>query len=91
MSDLDMFRDTFLPNIETFGKLNYATWKRANPGEAAKWEAYRDGILAGLHPSPPALVTKFGKALVAGGSMVSADVTPRSESPYPPPSWCEEY
>ena len=76
MSDLDIFRDDFVPNIQSFNKLNYTTWKRSNPGEAARWEGYRDGILAGETPAVPVMATKFGKALVAAGELVSASSTP---------------
>lgn len=76
MSDLDTFRDEFVPNIQGFNKLSYTTWKRSNPGEATRWETYRDGILAGQSPSPPTMATKFGKALVAAGELVSASSPP---------------
>lgn len=76
MSDLDIFKEDFLPNIETFNKLSYRTWKASNPGEAGRWEPYRDQILAGNSPPAPMMVTRFGKALVAAAELVSATPEP---------------
>lgn len=81
MPDLDIFKNEFVPNIQGFNKLNYLSWKSSNPGEAKKWEDYRDALLAGGQSSPPSMATKFGRALVATGKLVAV-----VEPPPPPPS-----
>lgn len=82
VSDLTIFRDEFVPNIQTANKTNYAQWKQQNPGEAAKWETYRDALLAGGNPTAPVLATKYGKALVAGGKMAGDGVSPPPDPTY---------
>lgn len=44
-------------------------WVRDNPGEAAKWAAFRDKLLAEEQPVSPALATWYGRALVKAGEM----------------------
>ena len=78
MADIDIFKNEFVPNIESFNKLSYTTWKNNNPLEAQKYEAYRDAIIAGQSPAPPTLITKFGQALVAAGQLV------QQSTPLPP-------
>lgn len=63
---LRIFPDEFVPNIE--GASNHAKWVAANKaGDAPKWRAFRDALLAGQSPTPPSMATKYGKALVAAG------------------------
>lgn len=46
----------------------YKNWAKANPGELARWQSYRDAVLAQLPiPSAPAMATSFGRALVDAG------------------------
>ena len=43
----------------------YGKWTRDNPGEANRWYAFRDLVLGGAdQPSPPTMLTKYGKALI---------------------------
>lgn len=82
----NIFKDEFVPNIQTHNRTSYAQWKQSNPGEAAKWEKYRDDLIAGKKPVPPTMATKYGKALVAGGKMSVTDVgTDWGIPPDPPP------
>lgn len=93
----DPFKDEFVPNIQSANKTSYNQWKSSNPGEAQKWEAYRDAVIAhaakpqGTSPTPPALQTKYGKALVAAGKLqvsvtdIGADYSTPPETPPPPP------
>lgn len=88
----DVFEDEFVPNIE--GHQYHAKWVRANPGEATKWQMYRDACLAydgeGSAPVPPLLATKYGKALVAAGKLdvsvtdLGAEWDPPVVEPPPP-------
>lgn len=90
MADLDTFRDEFVPNVQGFNKLSYSSWKSSNPGEAQKWETYRDALIAGQTPTAPALTTKFGKALVAAGKLMQQPAPPPPPPP-PPPSSITEF
>jgi hypothetical protein len=49
--------DRFLRNMQE-AKL-YQNWRKSNPGEAARFDAY----LAG--GNPPSMLTAFGRALIA--------------------------
>ncbi len=84
-TDLEVYRNEFVPNSQGFNKLSYSSWKTSNPGEAASYEAYRDSVLAGNPLSPPALATKFGKMLVAAGKMVAASAPTPDPDPDPTP------
>lgn len=86
------FPDEFVPNIQ--GSSYHPKWVRSNPGEASKWEAYRDACIAHVGgdpvPAVPSLATKYGKALVAAGKehVSVTDIgaaLPAPEEP-PPPS-----
>lgn len=90
----NIFKDEFVPNIQSHSKTSYATWKAANPNEAKKWEAFRDAVIAwngsGTPPSAPTLATRYGKALVAAGKLqvsvtdIGADYgTPTQPPPNP--------
>lgn len=93
--DDKVFKDEFVPNIQSANKTNYNQWKQSNPGEAAKWEKFRDAAIAyqaGDPPVPvPALATKYGRALVAAGKLhvsvtdIGADYTVIDTPPPPPP------
>ena len=90
-----VFRDEFLPNIQSANKTSYGQWKQSNPKEAAAWEKYRDAVVAYKAGNPkipvPNLATKYGKALVAAGKLhvsvtdIGADYTPAPPPPPPPP------
>lgn len=76
-SDLDLFKE-FDSNMKVSNL--YDKWKRSNPGESSKYEAFSSAIRSGQNPVPPSLSTAFGKALVAAGKMALVEITP------PPPS-----
>jgi hypothetical protein len=57
--NVDIFRDRFLPELER--STLYAKWRRSNPGEAKRWDAFVAG------GAEPAMVTPFGRMLVAAG------------------------
>lgn len=80
---LSIFPDEFVASIE--GSTYYPRWAKANPGELAKWEAFRDAVIAGQQLTPPILSTKFGKALVAAGKehMAVSQVVGSVTNPYP--------
>lgn len=65
--DLSVFCQEFVPDIQA--NAYYSRWKAANPGEAARWEPYRDAICQGQVPSSPTMKTLYGRALVAAGRM----------------------
>ena len=89
--DIDLFR-SFVTAIE--GVPYHAKWLNANKnGDAPKWVAFRDALLAGQTPAAPAMATKYGSALVDAGEMVlNQDVsTPPASPPLdPPPAIPEE-
>jgi hypothetical protein len=49
--------DVFMRNLAD-AKL-YQTWRKSNPGEAARFDAFVAG------GSPPSMLTPFGRALIA--------------------------
>jgi hypothetical protein len=65
MDDLLIFPDEFVPNIQS-GEY-HKKWVRANPGENARWVAFRDAVIAGQQIAPPVMSTYYGRALVAAG------------------------
>lgn len=85
MSDLDIFRYEYVPNRQG-ANASYSQWRKSNPNEAAKWDAYRDALIAGGNPVAPVLVTKFGKALIAAGKMAAPETVPPPPPPPPPAS-----
>lgn len=66
-----IFPQEYLPNAQ--GAAYHAKWVKSNPGEASKWATYRDKVLAHKKgqtpPTKPAMGSKYGKALVAAGSL----------------------
>lgn len=68
---MDFFKDEFVPQIQ--GAQYHPRWVKANPGEAAKWNDFRDKVLAFEKGDPapelPTMQTKYGKALVAAGKL----------------------
>jgi len=66
-----IFADEYVPNAE--GVPYHKQWVKQNPGESAKWIAYRDAVKAHKKgtpdPVPPSMATKYGKALVAAGKL----------------------
>lgn len=47
----------------------YAKWVRDNPGDSARWFAFRDAVLTGALPAPPVMTSKYGSGLVDAGRM----------------------
>lgn len=64
-ADLALFPDEYVPNVESVPF--HGRWARANPGEAAKWVAFRDALIATGNGAVPVMATKYGRALVAAG------------------------
>ena len=87
MTDLDIFKNEFVPNIESHAKLSFASWQKTAPIDYARWVAFRDAILRGETPVAPLMTTKYGKALVATGKMAYDVVVP----PPPPPTINEKH
>jgi len=52
----------------------YAKWAHDNPGELARWQTFRDALLAGERPDPPTMLTPHGRELVDAG-LVYLDAT----------------
>lgn len=67
MADLELFRQHY--TVLTGNAALYKRWKKANPGEAASYEAYAKSVLAGSPGAPPAVETSTGKALVLAARM----------------------
>ena len=83
---LRIFPDEYVPNVE--GSAYHSKWVSANKnGDAPKWVAFRDALLAGQTPVVPAMATKYGKALVAAGKehMSISHFVGQVTNPYPPP------
>lgn len=85
MSDEKIFPNEFVPNIQSFTKLSYTSWKNANPKEAVAWEKFRDTIITGKPATPPTMATRFGKALVAAGKLHMSVIDLGSAPVQPPP------
>lgn len=62
------------------GPGRYNSYAKANPGEAAKIDAYVAAIVAGQTPTPPTLATEFGQMVVG---LIAAGM---GGPPPPPPS-----
>jgi hypothetical protein len=84
----DIFPEQYLPNIKP-ATITYANWRKRYPGEATKWDAYLDRVLAHEQgyspPPPPALGSRFGKALVAAGELHVSVIDLGAEWPDPTP------
>ena len=63
----------------------FGTWKRHNPGESSKWDAFDKAILAGGNPTPPSLTTSYGQALVDAGKLY-LDAAKPAPAPSPDPT-----
>lgn len=91
--DLAVFANEFVPNAE--GVAYHGKWLAANKnGDAPRWAAYRDALLRGEKPAPPAMATKYGRELVAAGKQhvsisnlvgVVTNPFPGPDPPLPPP------
>lgn len=69
----------------------YAKWAQQNPGDLARWRAYRDAILQGLSPAPPSMSTPHGRELVDAGIMcVNFRALERTIVVTPPPPTATE-
>lgn len=66
MTLLDDFRQ-FVIDAEAGNQ--YAQWARQNPGELARWQAFRDAIVTGQRPVPPPMLTPHGRELVDAGKL----------------------
>lgn len=68
-ADLARFAHEFVVNVQ--GSSYHPKWVRANPGEASKWAALRDALVADPDAVPvvPLLSTRYGKALVAAAEL----------------------
>lgn len=73
-----IFCNEFVPEIEAGSYHN--KWTAQNPGERVRWEEFRTAICSGSTPSPPAMLTHYGAALVAAGKLAL------EEPPPPPPT-----
>jgi hypothetical protein len=52
----------------------YAKWAASYKGERDQWLAFSSAICAGQSPPSPALVSSFGKSLIAAGKMALPEV-----------------
>ncbi len=59
--------DQFVTDAEAGAQ--YAKWAHDNPGELARWQSYRDAIVAGGSPVAPVMLTPHGRELVDAGLM----------------------
>ena len=88
--DAAVFCSEFVPNME--GSNQYAGWASRNTSERDAWVSFRSAICAGQSPTPPVIVTGFGKALVAAGKEalpegpVVITTTTTTTTPPPPPT-----
>lgn len=64
------------------GSGKYASYAKANPGEASKIDAYVAAIKAGDNPTPPVVATDFGQMIVG---LIAAGMVPDPVTPPPPP------
>jgi hypothetical protein len=88
-----IFPDEYVPNAE--GVPYHKQWVKQNPGEAQKWNEYRDAAKAHVKDAPapakPSMGTKYGKALVAAGDLhvsvtdIGSEYDGGPESPPPSP------
>lgn len=62
-----IFPDDYVPNAEAAAY--HKKWTQGNPGEAARWVQFRDDVIAKRDVPPPAMATRYGKALVAAGKL----------------------
>lgn len=92
--ELRFFPEEYLPNAQS-ATVTYGQWRKQQPGEYAKWVAFRDAVLRGEQVTPPMMSTKKGRELVAAGkehmalSRLIAQITPplpKPGAPPPPPS-----
>lgn len=82
MADVDRLRAAHQLRLEAD---LYARWKRSNPGEASKYEAFVTAILAGQNPAPPTLATATGRWLTGMAGMALPEAsTPPPLPPTPP-------
>ncbi len=65
----------------------YVKWRRDNLGEAARFDAHRQAILAGDTPVAPTMTTSYGKRLILTGVMALR--LRDAETPPPPVSSVE--
>jgi hypothetical protein len=86
VTDLQLFNDEFLPNVEKT-KEGYKKWAKDNPGEKADWDAYVQELQGGGTPEPPRMGSNMGRALVAAGQMAQPEPAPEPgpEPPEPEP------
>lgn len=82
-----IFPGEYVPNAE--GVPYHQKWERSNPGEAQRWQSFRNAVLAykkGASSVPvPAMSTKYGRALVAAGRLHMSVLDLGTVWPTPPP------
>lgn len=61
MAAIDDFKQ-FIADAQSGSQ--YAKWAHDNPGDLARWQTFRDAILAGQAPPPPTMKTAHGRELV---------------------------
>jgi hypothetical protein len=61
VSAIDDFR-RFVSDAESGAQ--YQKWASQNPGELARWQTFRDAVLAGQTPAAPVMTTAHGRELV---------------------------
>ena len=81
-TDLELFAEA---DSEIRQAVQYGKWGTSNKGERVKYEAYADAIKRGESPTPPVLVTHFGKHLIATGRLALNTFAPSPE-PVPDPT-----
>jgi len=86
--DRTVFCSEKLPNL--YVSSPYLRWARQNSVERDVWAHFADAICVGQDPSPPSLVTAYGKSLIADGKMALPEqqvITTTTETlPPEPPS-----
>lgn len=88
---LRIFPGEYVPNAQRVPY--HEKWEQANKnGDAPKWRAFRDALLAGETPEPPSMATHYGRALVSAGKqhmsishLLGTVIPPLPIPPVPPP------
>jgi len=64
----------------------YAKWARDNPGELARWQTFRDAVLAGGSPPAPSMTTPHGRELVDAAVLTEHYHAAEQPAPTPTPA-----
>lgn len=62
----------------------FRSWTKSNPRESTSWLTFDSALKAGQQPTPPTLVTSYGKSLVDAG-IIYLNGSPVVVPPDPPP------